>query len=58
MTTSGASYDIHTEERGHHWVAWITRAGSDRPDRSILLIAASKEQAEARARHWAEQTVY
>jgi hypothetical protein len=56
MTTHGGSYEVHTEERGHHFVAWITRAGSTKPDRSVLLIAASREEAEARARLWAEQT--
>ena len=52
------SYQVHTEARGPHWVSWITRDGSTKPDRSILLVAASKEEAEVRARRWAEQTRY
>jgi hypothetical protein len=54
MTTSGA-YHVHSEARGPHWVAWITRDGSDKPYRSALLVAASRDEAEARARRWAEQ---
>lgn len=55
---TGSSYQIHTEARGPHWIAWITRGGSDKPDRSVILIAASQEEAEARAKQWAEQSSY
>jgi hypothetical protein len=48
------SYEIHAEARGPHWIAWITRGGSAKPDRSIVLVAATREEAEARARRWAE----
>jgi hypothetical protein len=54
MTTSGA-YQIHSEARGPHWIAWVTREGSTKPDRSVVLVAASQEEAEARARKWAER---
>jgi hypothetical protein len=57
MTTS-ISYQIHSEARGPHWIAWITREGNAKPERSIILVAASKDEAEARARRWAEQTEY
>jgi hypothetical protein len=55
---TGSSYQIHSEARGPHWIAWITRGGSDKPDRSVILVAASQEEAEARAKRWAEQTSY
>ena len=55
--TSG-SYQIHSEARGPHWIAWISRDGSGKPDRSIVLVAATREQAESRARAWAEQSAY
>lgn len=58
VPTNTASYQVHTEARGPHWVAWITREGSHTPDRSVLLVAASQEEAAARARKWAEQTRY
>lgn len=56
MTTSG-SYQIHTEARGPHWISWITRDGGTKPDRSVVLVAASQEEAEARAREWAKKQV-
>jgi hypothetical protein len=54
MTTDGA-YQIHSEARGPHWVSWVTRGADQKPDRSIILVAASKEEAEARAHRWARQ---
>jgi hypothetical protein len=54
MTTTG-SYQIHTESRGPHWIAWITRGAETKPDRSIVLVAASQDEAEQRIRRWAEQ---
>jgi hypothetical protein len=53
MTMSGA-YQIHSEERGPHWISWVTREGETKPDRAIVLVAASKADAEDRARKWAE----
>ena len=55
MTSMSGSYEVHTEARGPHWIAWITRAGAIKPDRSVVLVAASRDEAEARARKWAEQ---
>jgi hypothetical protein len=49
------SFEIHSQARGPHWIAWVTRAGSDQPDGAIVLVAATREEAEARARRWAEQ---
>lgn len=57
MTASAGSYEIHTEARGPHWIAWITREGNPKPDRSVVLVAANREEAVARARQWAEQSV-
>jgi hypothetical protein len=54
MTAIG-SYQIHTEARGPHWVAWITTGTDNKPYRSVLLIAASQAEAEARAKAWADQ---
>ena len=53
MTISGA-YQIHSEERGPHWISWVTRGDDTKPDRAIILVAASKADAEDRARKWAE----
>ena len=51
------SYDIHSEAHGPHWVAWVTRPGSNKPDQSVLLVAESQDKAEERARAWAEKSV-
>jgi hypothetical protein len=58
MATEPGSYQVHTEARGPHWIGWVTRPGSEKPDRSVVLVAATQEEAEARARQWAEQTAY
>jgi len=50
------SYEIRSEARGPHWIAWVTRDGSGKPDRSIVLVAGTKDEAEARARQWAERS--
>jgi len=35
-------------------VAWLTVGADTKPERSIILIAATQEEAEARARQWAD----
>ncbi len=46
------TFEIHSEARGPHWVAWVSEPGQKGPFRSILLVGASREEAEARARDW------
>jgi hypothetical protein len=58
MSTASGSYQIYTAARGPHWIAWISRDGSGKPDRSIVLVAETKEKAEANAQRWAEQSRY
>jgi hypothetical protein len=52
MATAG-DYEIHTAARGPHWIGWVSRPGSQQPDRSIIVIAASQDEAVTRARAWA-----
>ena len=47
------AYQVHTEARGPHWVAWITREGEEKPHQSVILIARTREEAEERARAFA-----
>jgi hypothetical protein len=54
MPTSSGSFQVHTKQRGPHWIAWITRDGGDQPYRSVVLIAATREDAAARAQKWGE----
>ena len=58
MPNETGPYEIHSEARGPHWIAWITRGGSQKPDRSIVVVAETQEAAEARARTFAEQHFY
>ena len=57
MPTSPGSYQIYSEARGPHWIAWVSRDGTGKPERSIILVAEFREDAEATARRWAEQTL-
>jgi hypothetical protein len=50
------SYQIHSEARGPHWIAWVSRDGGGKPDRGVVLVAGTQEEAEARARAWAEKS--
>ena len=50
------SYQIHTEAHGPHWIGWVSRDGSGKPERSVILVAGTQEEAEARARRWAEES--
>jgi hypothetical protein len=52
MATNG-SYEIHAAARGPHWIAWVSLPGSQQPARSIILVAATQEEALTRARAWA-----
>lgn len=52
---SASSYQIHTQERGPHWISWLTKGSETKPDRSVVLVAASQAEAEERARLWAEK---
>jgi hypothetical protein len=53
---ASGSFQIHTQERGPHWIAWISRDGSGKPEGGVVLVAATKEEAEARAQQWGQQT--
>ncbi len=55
MATTGP-YEIRSEARGPHWIAWLTKGGSDRPDRAIVVVGETQEEAETRARQFAERT--
>ncbi len=50
--STAGSFEIHSEARGPHWVAWLSRPGDERPYQSILLVGATREEAERKAREW------
>jgi hypothetical protein len=57
-TAPNRSFEVRSEARGPHWIAWIVRGGETRPDRSVVLVGETREQAEANARAFAAQTRY
>jgi hypothetical protein len=52
--TAMSAYQIHSEARGAHWVAWVTRGGSAKPERSVVVVGETQAEAEASARKWAD----
>lgn len=49
-TTSTA---VRTEARGPHWVAWVPD-DTGKPVNSVILVGQTQEEAETRARAWAD----
>jgi hypothetical protein len=49
-----SSVQIRSEARGPHWVAWVSDA-SGKPEGSVVLVGKTQQEAEERARKWAEQ---
>jgi hypothetical protein len=47
-------YEIRSEARGAHWIAWVSRDGDPKPHRSVVLVGQTQDEALARARQWAE----
>ena len=45
---------IRSEARGPHWVAWVPDANG-KPEGAVVLVGETQEEAERRAREWAEQ---
>ena len=58
MTTQSGNYQVHSEARGPHWIAWVSRDGSGKPAGAVVLVAETRELAEERAQRWAEQSAY
>ena len=53
MPADPDAYEIHSAARGPHWIAWATRPGSQQPERSVVVIGETREEAEANAKAWA-----
>jgi hypothetical protein len=52
VTTNAGRFSIHSEARGPHWIAWLTREPETRPVRDVVLVGETREEAESRARSW------
>ena len=55
MTTDRMDFAIKTESRGAHWIAWVTRGASDTPLDSVILVGQTRDEAESKARTWADK---
>ena len=53
MTASNSSREVRSQARGPHWVAWIPDANG-KPSGSVVVVGKTREEAERRAREWAE----
>ena len=53
---ASGTLQIHSQARGPHWIAWVSRDGSGKPDGGVVLVAATQAEAEERARQWAEKS--
>ena len=47
---------VRSEPRGGHWVAWVADANG-KPEQSVVLVGQTREEAEDRAKAWAERAV-
>lgn len=45
--------EIRSEPRGPHWIAWKADP-QGKPHGSVVFVGQTREEAEARARRWAE----
>ncbi len=55
VTTPTGRFTVHSEARGPHWIAWLTRDPDPRPVRDVVLVGETQEEAESRARVWVRQ---
>jgi hypothetical protein len=53
MTETTTSVSIRSEARGPHWVAWLADANG-KAEGSVILVGQTRQEAEERARAWAE----
>jgi hypothetical protein len=53
MVNRTARPEVRSEARGPHWVAWVPDENG-KPRSSVVLVGETKQEAEERARLWAE----
>ena len=55
MMIDRTNFDIKTEFRSAHWIAWVTRGTSDKALDSVILVGQTRDEAESHARTWADK---
>jgi succinyl-CoA synthetase alpha subunit len=53
--TSAGEFEVRSEARGPHWIAWLIRDDADKPVDAVVLVGETREEAETRAREYARQ---
>ncbi len=53
MPDQTGSPAVRSEAHGPHWVAWVPDEHG-KPRESVVLVGQTQEEAEARARQWAQ----
>jgi hypothetical protein len=54
-TLGDAAFEVRSEARGPHWIAWLTRGGDTKPVHAVVVVGETQEEAESRAREWARE---
>ena len=55
MSITSTNYQIHSELRGGHWVAWVIAPGETTPAGAVTLVGQTQDEAEANAQQWADR---
>jgi hypothetical protein len=51
--SASSPFDVKTERRGGHWIAWLTRPNDPKPVLSVNIVGENEEEARTRATEWA-----
>jgi hypothetical protein len=49
---SSDGFEVRSEARGSHWVAWVTKPGQSEQAAAILMVGLTREEAEQRMNSW------
>jgi hypothetical protein len=55
VSNKEGTFEIRSEARGPHWVAWLARTADGRPEGGVVVVGETQAEAEAHARLWAER---
>jgi hypothetical protein len=54
-STSSGEFEVRSEARGPHWIAWLIRDGVATPVNAVVLVGETRGEAETRAREYAQK---
>ncbi|MBE3135372.1 MAG: hypothetical protein IMZ55_18045 [Acidobacteria bacterium] len=55
--TPTGRFEIRSEARGPHWIAWLARESGGTPVNAVVLVGETREEAEARALKYERQLI-